>query len=95
MSEIVITCLRLVILPFYCLLFQVSSETFSFLVFYLLGACCSAVGPPEAAAAAGGVSGFSGGCWFWGVLDNICIFSAIGCRRSGGGYGVFRVDDNM
>ncbi len=56
------------------------------LTFYLLDACFSAGGVVEdAGAAVGAVSGFSVGAWFWGALDSICIFSAIGCRRSGGG----------
>ena len=44
---------------------------------------------------AGGTSAVSGGDWFWELFDNICIFSAMGWRRSGGGYGVFKVDDSM
>ena len=52
-----------------------------------VGAGCPGAAGEEAVAggAVVGVSGgFSGG-WFWLVFERIWIFSAIGCRRSGGG----------
>ena len=41
------------------------------------------------------VAVFSGSGSGLGVLGSICIFSAMGCSRSGGGYGVFSIEARM